>query len=168
MIVRGVIDSLCLQNLFPKMSEGDEQIGMGATPNKEDKRELFMEEPQGTSVDRADLSIIVKITKTNGESLPFGMVTEELVAKIFNNAFRVVPIEIIVCNEQDLLVDFVAGTAVYDTAQVIHGEGKWRDLDIRIGCLMSTRHHLILIQKEIEEVQIQWGELEEARKDLWT
>ena len=40
-----------------KMSESDEQVVMGVTPSKEVKRELFKEEDQGTSVDRADLSI---------------------------------------------------------------------------------------------------------------
>ena len=52
------------------MSESDEQVVMGVTPSKEVKRELFKEEAQGTSVDRADLSMIMKITKVNGESLP--------------------------------------------------------------------------------------------------
>ena len=58
-----------------KMSESDEQVVMGVTSSKEVKRELFKEEAQGTSVDRADLSMIMKITKVNGESLPYGTVT---------------------------------------------------------------------------------------------
>ena len=65
------------------MSESNEQVVMGATPSKEVKRELFKEEAQSTSVDRADLSMIMKITKVNGELLPYSMVTEELIIELF-------------------------------------------------------------------------------------
>ena len=149
------------------MSESDEQVVMGVTPSKEVKRELFKEEAQGTSVDRADLSMIIKITKVNGESLPYGTVTEELIVELFQNVFGAIPLEIIIINDQDVLVDFVAGTLVCDAARAVHREAKWRDQEIRIGCIMATRHHLIIIQKEMEEVQIQRGELEEARRELW-
>ena len=145
------------------MSESDEQTVMGVTPSKEVKRELFREDTQGTSVDRADLSMIMKITKINGESLPFGTVTEELVIELFQNAFGVIPMEIIVINDQDVLVDFVAGTSVCNAVRAVHGEGRWRDQEIWIGCIMATRQHLIIIQKEMEEVRIQRGELEVAR-----
>ena len=92
------------------MSESDEQVVMGATPSKEVKRELFKDEVQGTSVDRADLSMIMKITKANGESLPYGTVSEELIVELFQNAFGALPLEIIIINDQDILVDSVVGT----------------------------------------------------------
>ena len=149
------------------MSESNEQVVMGATPSKEVKRELFKEDAQGTSVDRADLSMIMRITKVNGESLPYGTVTEELIVELFQNTFEAIPMEIIIINDQDVLVDFVVGTLVCDAARAVHREAKCRDQEIQIGYIMATRHHLIIIQKEMEEVRIQQGELEEARRELW-
>ena len=50
------------------------------------KRELFPE--QGSSVDRKnnELSLLIKITKENGESLPYGVVNDQLIIELFQNA----------------------------------------------------------------------------------
>ena len=154
------------------MSGSDDQNIMGAMPGKLVKREEDVEVPQGnevpgSSVDRADLSILLKITKTNGKSLPFGTVNEKLVEELFQNALGIVPLEIIIGNDQDVLVDFIAEIAIFDVAHAIHGEGRWRDQDIRIGCLMFTREHLVVIEREREEICMQRGELEQIRSELW-
>ena len=154
------------------MSGSDDQNIMGAMPDKLVKREGDVEVPQGnkvpgSSVDRADLSILLKITKSNGESQPFGTVNEQLVEEIFQNALGIIPLEIIIVNDQNVLVDFLAETAIFDVARAIHGEGRQRDQNIWIGCLMSTREHLVIIEREREEIRTQRGELEHMRSELW-
>ena len=67
----------------------------------------------------------------------------------------------------DVLVDFIVGTSVCDAARAVHGEGRWRDQDIKISCLMSTWSHLVAAQKEWEEICIHRGELEQTRSELW-
>ena len=78
------------------MSESNDRKAMGATPTKNIKKEAEGENPQGyvvkgTSVDRADLSILFKISKLDGESLPFGTVNKKLVGEIFQNRSRHYP-----------------------------------------------------------------------------
>ena len=64
-------------------------------------------------------------------------------------------------------MDFLADTTIFDIARAVHGEGWWRDQDIGIGCLMSTRDHLVTIEREHEEVRIQRGEIKQMKSELW-
>ena len=81
------------------------------------KHELFPE--GGTSVDvgRKELSLLVKITQGNGDSLPYGTVNDQLIIELFQNNVGSLPTSIMVLNNQDALVDFATGTAVFEMAQ---------------------------------------------------
>ena len=130
------------------------------------KRELFPE--QGTSVDRKgnELSLLIKITKENGESLPYGVVNDQLIIELFQNAIGTLPHSILVLNDQDVLLDFMPGTSIFEMAQAVHGKSRYRDTVINVGCLMSTREFLIITEKEREEIRIQRDDLEREREEL--
>ena len=74
------------------------------------KQELFPE--KGSSVDRKgnELSLLIKITKENGESLPYGVVNDQLIIELFQNVIGTLPHSILVLNDQDVLLDFTPGT----------------------------------------------------------
>ena len=55
---------------------------------------------------------------------------------------------------------------VFEMAQVIHGPARYRDLDVYIGCLMSTRELLINTEREREEIRMQQDDLEHEREEL--
>ena len=57
---------------------------------------------------RVPLSILVKITQI-GESLPYGEVTVDLVEETFQNSAGVSPLEVLILNYQDTLVDWLIG-----------------------------------------------------------
>ena len=130
------------------------------------KQELFPEE--GTSVDtgKRELSLLIKITQSNGESLPYGTVNDQLIIELFQNNVGSLPTSILVLNDQDALVDFATGTAVFEMARAIRGPAKYRDLDINIGCLMSTRELLINVEREREEIRMQRDDLEREKGEL--
>ena len=115
---------------------------------------------------KAPLSILVKVTKVNGESLPYGEVSTGLVEEIFQNSVGIVPLDVLILNDQDALVDLIEGTAVTEIAMAVHGEGRWRDQDIRVGCVIAGRESLISIEKEREEHRMQREELERDRQEL--
>ena len=87
----------------------------------EARRELFKD----TSVNADDvvkeLTILVKITKSNGEPLPPGTVNSDLITEMFQNAVGVLPLEIEVLGSIDALVDLPLGAAVYEIAQCMQG-----------------------------------------------
>ena len=47
-----------------------------------------------------------------------------------------------------------------------HGPARYRDLDINIGCLMSTRELLIHAEREREEIRMQRDNLEREKEEL--
>ena len=69
-----------------------------------------------------------------------------------------------ILNDQDVLVDFPGNADMYEISRAVHGPARWRNDDIRVNCLMSTRASLISIEKEREEVRMQLEDLERARE----
>ena len=64
--------------------EGTGELGgnVGSVPSPE-KKESFFSSSEITDSGRTPLSILVKITKEDGESLPYGEVSIELIEEIF-------------------------------------------------------------------------------------
>ena len=48
----------------------------------------------------------------------------------------------------------------------VHGEGKWRNQDIRIGHVIAGRESLLTMEKEREEYRLQKEDLEKERMEL--
>ena len=126
--------------------------------------------PMQNSITRSTLyiplSILIKITQVNGEVLPPGILTEQLVTEMFENAVGVVPDGIELVNNQDIFVELPEETSTYDMAQAIQGEGRWRDLDICVHCIVATKESCMSIQKEREEARISQENLLKARMEL--
>ena len=91
---------------------------------------------------------------------------DQLIIELFQNNVGSLPTSILVLNDQDALVDFANGTAVFEMVQAIHGPARYRDLDINIGCLMSTRELLINVEREREEIRMQKDDLERKKEEL--
>lgn len=100
---------------------------------------------------KQELSLLIKITQNSRESLPYGMVNDQLIIELFQNNVGILPVSILVLNDQDALVDFAPGTGVFKMAQAIHRPARYRDLDVNIGCLISTRELLISTEREREK-----------------
>ena len=130
------------------------------------KRELFPEEGSSVDVRKKELSLLIKITKENGESLPYGTVNDQLIIELFQNNVGTLPVGILVLNDQDVLVDFAPGSMIFEMAQAVHGPAKYRDLNINIGCLISTHEFLIMAEREREEIRMQRDDLECEREEL--
>ena len=98
------------------------------------------------SVDKkgSELSLLIKITKENGESLPYGVVNDQLIIELFQNVIGTLPSSILILNDQDVLLDFPSGTSMFEMAQAVHGRARFCDTAINVGCLMSTREFLII------------------------
>ena len=115
---------------------------------------------------RAPLSILIKVTKNDGEPLPYGEVSTGLVEEIFQNGAGVRPLEVLVLNDQDALVDLAEGVSATEIAMAIHGEARFRNQDIRVGCIIAGRENLIAAERERIETRMQREELEKERQDL--
>ena len=61
----------------------DELGGKVGSVSSPEKKESFFSSSEITDPGRAPLSILVKVTKEDGESLPYGEVSVELIEEIF-------------------------------------------------------------------------------------
>ena len=130
------------------------------------RRELFKDTSVSADDVVKELTILVKITKSNGEPLPPGTVNSDLITEMFQNAVGVLPLEIEVLGCIDALVDLPLGAAVYEIAQCMQGHGKWRDQDIRVGCILGSKQYLMAIYREREELQRQRMEIRQQKEEL--
>ena len=92
-----------------------------------ERKDSFFSSAGESDPTKFPLSILIKITKDNGESLPFGEVNTGLVEEIFQNSVGIVPIDVLTLNDQDALVDLPDGVSIVEIAMGVHGEGKWRN-----------------------------------------
>ena len=138
-------------------------MGIESSP---DKKGSFFSTSENSYTGKANLSILVKITKIDGESLPYGEVSVELIEEIFQNNAGITPLEMLVLNDQDALVDLADGVSVTEIAMAVHGEGRLRDDPIRVGCLILGRDILMSMEKEREEYCLQKEDLEKERLEL--
>ena len=66
------------------------------------RQRLSLEDEEGTSVDMANMSLMMKITKEDGTSLPFGTVSDALVVELVQNTAEVTPLNVTILNNQDV------------------------------------------------------------------
>ena len=144
----------------------EREVGQG-TPKPRDsspeRKDSFFSSAGESDPTKYPLSILIKITKDNGESLPFGEVKTELVEEIFQNSLGIIPIDVLILNDQDALFE---GISIVEIAMGVHGEGKWRDQDIQIGCVIAGRESPLTIEKKREECHLQKEDLEKERQEL--
>ena len=74
-----------------------------------------------------------------GSHYPTGEVSVALVEEIFQNCVGVTPLEVLVLNDQDALVDLADGMAITEIAMAIHGKHQYRNKGIRVGCIIAGR-----------------------------
>ena len=147
--------------------QGINEMGEGAGPGPSpEKEESFFSSSEITDPGKAPLSILVKITKVDGKSLPYGEVNVELVEEIIQNSVGVTPLEVLILNDQNALVDLADGVSITEIAMPVHGEGRLRDLAIRVGCLILGRASLMSMEKEREEYHLQKEDLERGKLEL--
>ena len=151
-----------------EVMDEQEQGAVGGVPcpdTPQENNESFTSTEEGDPL-RAPLSILIKVTKVDGESLPYGEVSTELVEEIFQNGAGVRPLEILVLNDQDALVDLAEGVSATEIAMAIHGNARFRNQDIRVGCIIAGRENLITAEKERIETRMQKEELEREKREL--
>ena len=106
-----------------------------------------------------DLSILLTITGRHDNILPGGCMTTANLARLFQEKAGVLPYRISVLNDRDALVEFKQGSPVVEISQIMHGVGKWGELDVDIGCVMSGRASLLNIHREKEYQRAQQEEV---------
>ena len=95
-----------------------------------------------------DLSILLTITGRHENVLPVGCMTTANLARLIQEKTRVLPYQISILSDREALIEFEQGSLVAEISQIMHGAGKWGELDVEIGCVVSGRASLLNIHRE--------------------
>ena len=107
-----------------------------------------------------DLSILLTITGRHDDALPTGCMTSVNLACLIQERSGVLPYQILVLNDKETLVEFEQGSHVVEVSQALHGAGKWGELDVDIGCVISGKASLLNIYWERESQSFQQEEVQ--------
>ena len=106
-----------------------------------------------------DLSILLTVTGRHENVLPVGCMTTANLARLIQEKTGVLPYQISILSDREALIEFEQGSPVVEISQIMHGAGKWGELDVEIGCVMSGRASLLNIHREKEYQKIQQEEV---------
>ena len=100
------------------------------------------------------LALLLKIVRSNGESLPYGEVNEDLINGMVKEIAGIRPLTISILNDQDALLEFDLDVVVTSVCRVMQGIQRWEEKEIEICCMAGTREHLVAIEKSREEFRM--------------
>ena len=137
------LSSLFRRNPSGRMSQEPEPV------NKSGGEEFH--ELDETEIEMHELSMMVTITDLEGEVLPPGCITITNVARLLQERTGVLPFEISVLNERNVLLEFERAAPVIEISRGLHGRGSWGEIEVDIGCVLSGKVSLMNMFQEKRE-----------------
>ena len=101
-----------------------------------------------TEIEMHELSMMVTITDSEGEVLPPGCLTITNVVRLLQERTGVLPFEISVLNERNVLLEFERAAPVIEISRGLHGCGSWGEIEVDIGCVLSGKVSLMNMFQE--------------------
>ena len=102
-------------------------------------------------IEMHEISMMVTIMDSNGEILPSGCLTVNNLAQLLHDRTGILPCQVSVLNERNVLIEFERGAPVIEISRGLHGQGHWGELEVEIGCVMSRKTSLMNICQERNE-----------------
>ena len=73
---------------------------------------------------------------------------------------RFYPYQVTILNEKDALIEYEKEVPITEVAQVLHGSGQWGELEVEVGCVISSKPILMNIIEEKKLRQTQRSEIQ--------
>ena len=93
---------------------------------------------------------LLGVTQSNGKPLPIGGFTGRTMSQMLHEVARVVPKEVVIMNEQEVVMEMDEETSLMDVSRVIHGLFHWRGKSISVDSLVAKKDLVMEIVKEWE------------------
>ena len=105
------------------------------------------------------LTILFKMLREDGRSLPVGSFTERSVARRVYNSTGVAVERVTMITPTDVLIEFAPGMSILAIAQVLHQINEWEDIPVWVTCLMGSKNYIKQLCRERAE--------NEEQKRVW-
>ena len=92
--------------------------------------------------------LLLRVTQFNGKPLPIGGFTGRAMSQMLHEIAGVVPKEVVIMNDQEVVMELDQETSLKDVSRVIHGLFHWGGQSINVDSLVAKKDLVTVIVKE--------------------
>ena len=113
------------------MAKGSDMNEMMKAEERDDQ---FMEDQNGQP-----FVLLLKLMKSNGKPLPICRFTSRAMSQMLHEVAGVVPKEVMIMNDQEVVIELEEETSVLEVSRVIHGFFHWGGQSISLVSLVAKK-----------------------------
>ena len=98
-------------------------------------------------------ALLLRVTHLNGKPLPIGGFTGWAMFHMLHEVAGVIPKEVVVMNDQEVVMEFEEETSIMEVSKVIHGLFHWGGQSISVDSLVAKKD---LIADIVRECEVGW------------
>ena len=92
--------------------------------------------------------LLLRVTQANGKPLPIGGFTGRAMSQMLYEIAGVVPKEVVIMNDQEVVMEFDEETSLMDVSRAIYGLFHWGGHPVNIDSLVAKRDLVTQVVKE--------------------
>ena len=96
------------------------------------------------------LVLLLKVTQANGKPLPIGGFTGRAMSQMLHEVAWVVPKEVMIMKDQEVLMELEEETSMMEVSRVIHGLFHWGGQSMSINSLVANKDLVTAVVRECE------------------
>ena len=121
---------------------------------KNDMSEIIKTE-EGDDLHRRDWNdqpfmLLLRVTQSNGKPLPIGGFTGRAMAQMLHEVAGVVPKEVVIIGDQEVVVELEEETSLMEVSRAIHGLFHWGGQSIVVDSVVVKKDSIAEIIRERE------------------
>ena len=97
--------------------------------------------------------LLLRVMQSNGKPLPIGGFTGRAMSQMLHEVAGVVPREVMIMNDQEVVMELEEETSMMEVSRVIHGLFHWGGQSICIDSLVAKKDLVTEIVREHEVSQ---------------
>ena len=92
--------------------------------------------------------LLLRVMQANGKPLPIGRFTARAMSQMLHEIAGVVPKEVVIMNDQEVVMELDEETSLMDISRAIHGLFQWGGQCVSVDSLVAKRGLVTEIVKE--------------------
>ena len=94
--------------------------------------------------------LLLRVTQLNGKPLHIGLFTGREMSQLLHKVAGVIPKEIVVMNDQEVVMELEEETSIMEVSRAIHGLFHWGGQSISVDSLVAMKDLIAKIGREYE------------------
>ena len=107
------------------------------------------EDPFVGDQNKQPFALLLRVTQTNGKSLPIGGFTGQAMSQMLHEVAGVIPKEVVVMNDQEVVTELEEETSMMKVSKAVHGLCHWSGQSINVDSLVAKKDLIAVRQCEV-------------------